>query len=101
VILFRAGDTWRFAAAFQRDGLAADMTGWTIAAQLDGRWEVTLPLILTGAWANAAVGAGTITQTAANTTTWPAGQYTMKIRITAPDSEKISVLPGIPVEVVL
>ena len=82
MIHLKRGDTFSLAAVVQGDGVAADITGWTIASQIRTA-SGTLIDTLTVAVTSAVAGTYTLDESAAGVTeAWPVGKLEMDIQYT-------------------
>lgn len=84
--VFPRGDTFHLAGEVQVNGVATDMTGWTIRAEVRVRTATGAPgaLIstLTATWSNAALALIDLLDT--STDDWTLGDAVIDVRLTSP-----------------
>lgn len=91
---FRRGDTFAYSGPIRRsvDGVlsAYDLTGWAIAASMERVLAPATTLALTAAITDAPAGIVRISRAAADTASWPLGEYILKLRLTSPAGAVVS-----------
>lgn len=83
VITHKRGDTFELNMTLENQGIAIDLTGWTIASQVRAG-DDSLVDDLTVTITDAAAGQVTVSATAAETEQWPTGQLDWDIEFTDP-----------------
>ena len=91
VIHLRKGDDFEAQVDCKRDGVAEDMTGWTLEA--DMRYANCAPVVLTVAWETIATGIAVVSLAATSTSSLHVGEYELQVRAIDPDGKKSSSRP--------
>lgn len=81
------GATFQLTGGLQKDGVPADFTGWTLAANLYDGAGVTLISPLSVTWLD--ITQGLLTLSAPSTADWPATKARIDVRLVTPEGDVI------------